>query len=115
MRGFFLNQEDIAFKKYILDISCNGKTFFKKEDLPMLNQYVFTELNKLEEDKLVLWNQRGVLLTELGNHLARLFDIIPKDGFMDVSTFSSFSCSPLYIFVRVFNIHRNRIVVSLNG
>ena len=49
----------------------NGKTFFKKEDLPMLNQYVFTELNKLEEDKLVLWNQRGVLLTELGNHFVR--------------------------------------------
>jgi len=71
MRGFFLNQEDIAFKKYILDSSCNGKTFFKKEDLPMLNQYVFTELNKLEEDKLVLWNQRGLQLTELGNHFVR--------------------------------------------
>jgi len=71
MRGVFLSDEDISFKKYILDISCNGKASFKKEDLLMLNQYVFAELNKLEEDKLLLWNQRGLQLTELGNHFVR--------------------------------------------
>ncbi len=70
-RGFFLNAEDVAFKKYILDISCKGKAAFKKEDLPMLNQYVFAELNKLEEDKLVEWNERGVRLTALGHHFTR--------------------------------------------
>ena len=70
-RGFFLSEEDVAFKKYILDISCKGKTSFKKDDLPMLNQYVFSELNKLEEDKLVEWNQKGVQLTTLGNHFIR--------------------------------------------
>lgn len=70
-RGFFLSEEDVAFKKYILDISCKGKTFFKKEDLPMLNQYTFTELNKLEEDRLVEWNEKGVQVTSLGAHFIR--------------------------------------------
>lgn len=78
-RGFFLSDEDIAFKKYILDISCKGKTTFKKEDLPQLNQYVFSELNKLEEDKLVEWHERGAQVTALGNHfirnICRAFDL----------------------------------------
>lgn len=71
VRGFFLNEEDVAFKDYILDISCKGKASFKKEDLPMLNQYVFAELNKLEEDKLVLWNEKGMQVTDLGSHFIR--------------------------------------------
>lgn len=70
-RGFFLSDEDVAFKKYILDISCKGKTFFKKEDLPMLNQYTFTELNKLEDDRLVEWNEKGVQVTALGTNFIR--------------------------------------------
>lgn len=70
-RGFFLSHEDIAFKKYILDVSCKSQTFFAKEDLPLLNQYVFGELNKLEEDKLLEWNERGVKVTSLGNHFIR--------------------------------------------
>ena len=28
-KGCFLNQEDETFKKYILDISCNGETKFQ--------------------------------------------------------------------------------------
>lgn len=78
-RGFFLSEEDVAFKKYILDISCKGKAVFRKEDLPLLNQYVFGELNTLEEDKLVEWNQKGVQVTALGNHfirnICRAFDL----------------------------------------
>lgn len=78
-RGCFLNEEDVAFKKYILDISCRGKTVFTKQDLPLLNQYVFVELNKLEEDGLLQWNERGVQVTALGNHfirnICRAFDL----------------------------------------
>src|SRR6185369_4133747 len=32
-RGYFLNNEDVAFRKYILDISCKGCTTFKPADL----------------------------------------------------------------------------------
>lgn len=70
-RGFFLNDEDVAFKKYILDIACKGKARFKKDDLPLLNMYVFPELQLLEEDGLLNWNEKEIQLTELGNHFIR--------------------------------------------
>jgi oxygen-independent coproporphyrinogen-3 oxidase len=70
-RGFFLNEEDVVFKKYILDIACKGKTQFKKEDLPLLNMYVFPELQFLEEDGLLHWNEKEIQLTGLGCHFIR--------------------------------------------
>lgn len=78
-RGFFLNEEDVSFKKYILDISCRGKAKFKKEDLPLLNEFSFNELQKLREDKLITWNYEGVEITQLGAHfirnICRAFDL----------------------------------------
>jgi oxygen-independent coproporphyrinogen-3 oxidase len=78
-RGFFLNEEDVAFKKYILDISCRGKAKFRKEDLPLLNEFSFNELQKLREDKLITWNYEGVEITPLGAHfirnICRAFDL----------------------------------------
>jgi len=78
-RGYFLSEEDIAFKQYILDISCKGKTNFKKEDLPLLKQYSFPELEKLEADQLVKWNEDMAVVTALGDHfirnICRAFDL----------------------------------------
>jgi oxygen-independent coproporphyrinogen-3 oxidase len=78
-RGFFLNKEDTAFKKYILDISCRGTAKFRKEDLPLLNEFSFPELQKLREDKLITWNFEGVEVTPLGAHfirnICRAFDL----------------------------------------
>jgi oxygen-independent coproporphyrinogen-3 oxidase len=78
-RGFFLNEEDVAFKKYILDISCRGKAKFRKDDLPLLNEFSFNELQKLREDKLITWNYEGVEITQLGAHfirnICRAFDL----------------------------------------
>lgn len=78
-RGYFLTEEDVAFKQYILDISCKGKTFFKKEHLALLRKYSFAELEKLEADKLLQWNEEGVTITALGNsfirNICRAFDL----------------------------------------
>ena len=70
-RGYFLTREDVDFKKYILDISCKGKTNFKKEHLSLLKEYSFPELEKLEEDQLVQWSEEGVTVTTLGTHFIR--------------------------------------------
>ena len=70
-RGYLLNDEDVAFKKYILDVSCRGKTNFKKEHLSLLEKYSFPELEKLEEDALVTWSNEGLKVTELGSHFIR--------------------------------------------
>jgi oxygen-independent coproporphyrinogen-3 oxidase len=70
-RGYFLNEEDVAFKKYILDISCRGKTTFKDQHLPTLEKYTFPELEKLESDALIKWDNKGVTVTDLGTHFIR--------------------------------------------
>jgi oxygen-independent coproporphyrinogen-3 oxidase len=78
-RGYFLTEEDVAFKQYILDISCKGKIYFKKEHLALLRKYSFAELEKLEADKLLHWNEEGVTITALGNsfirNICRAFDL----------------------------------------
>ena len=78
-RGYFLTEEDVAFKQYILDISCKGKTIFNKEHLALLKKYSFAELEKLEADKLLQWNEDGVTVTAMGNsfirNICRAFDL----------------------------------------
>ena len=71
MRGYFLSEEDVAFRKYILDVSCKGKTSFKKEHLSLLKKYSFPELEKLEADALINWNEKGLNVTDLGGHFIR--------------------------------------------
>ena len=70
-RGYFLDEEDMTFRKYILNISCEGKTKFNPEHLGILKQYSFPELKKLEKDKLIEWNETGLTATPLGSHFIR--------------------------------------------
>ena len=70
-RGHFLNEEDVAFRKYILNISCQGKTKFDHSHLEILRQITFPELKKLENDKLIEWNEQGLIVTTLGLHFIR--------------------------------------------
>jgi oxygen-independent coproporphyrinogen III oxidase len=78
-KGYFLNKQDEAFRKYILDISCNGKTQFKEEDNEALQFYTFPELRKLELDGLVRLNSDSVEVTGLGKNfirnICRAFDL----------------------------------------
>jgi oxygen-independent coproporphyrinogen-3 oxidase len=70
-KGYFLTEEDVAFKQYILDISCQGKTTFKSGHKVLLEQFSFPELKKLESDKLVEWDEKGIVVTTLGRNFIR--------------------------------------------
>lgn len=71
VKGYFLTEEDVDFKRYILNISCNGRTTFHTKHLPLLREFTFPELEKLAADGLVQWNQTGLMVTELGKHFIR--------------------------------------------
>ena len=70
-KGYFMTDEDISFREYILDISCRNETQFKKEDLPLLETISFPELDKLESDKLITRDSGKLFLTETGKHFLR--------------------------------------------
>ncbi len=70
-KGYFLNEEDLHFKRYILDISCKGRTLFNEDDLPLLKQYSFPQLESLEGDGLICYNETGVVVTSTGQHFIR--------------------------------------------
>lgn len=78
-KGYFLNDEDTAFRNYILNISCLGYTLLDPQDLCMLKRFTFPELEKLAEDKLIEWNTHEVKVTPLGRHfirnICRAFDL----------------------------------------
>ncbi len=78
-KGYFLTEEDIAFKKYILDVSCQGKTRFQLKHIDLLKQFSFPELDKLKADGLVEWDLMGLQVTPLGRHfirnICRAFDL----------------------------------------
>lgn len=78
-RGYFLDEEDIAFRKYILNVSCKNATVFNPKDLPLLQEYSFPELAQLESDNLVEWNQKEMIVTSTGRHfirnICRAFDL----------------------------------------
>ena len=71
-KGYFLDEEDLSFKQYILDISCKGKTNFKKEDLPTLQEFSFPILEELAADGLITWNEEGLSLFAKGHHFIRI-------------------------------------------
>lgn len=78
-KGYFLTREDLTFRQYILDISCKGYTSFNRDDLDILKEYSFPELRKLEEDKLLTWNENELAVTEPGRffirNICRAFDL----------------------------------------
>jgi len=71
VKGYFLNEEDISFRKYILDISCTGKTIFQNKHLGLLKEYSFPKLAELAEDGLIKWDEQGLITTETGRHFVR--------------------------------------------
>ena len=78
-KGYFLNHQDEQFKKYILDISCQGRTYFQDEYREALEMFSFPQLKKLELDGLVELNDRYVQVTGLGKsfirNICRAFDL----------------------------------------
>ncbi|TCJ19632.1 oxygen-independent coproporphyrinogen III oxidase [Flaviaesturariibacter flavus] len=70
-KGYFLNEEDRVFRKYILDIACRGAARFRSDDAALLRQYSFPLLQPLSEDGLLLWNEQGLQLTGPGYQFLR--------------------------------------------
>jgi oxygen-independent coproporphyrinogen-3 oxidase len=58
-------------RQYILDIACQGRTYFNENDLAILQEYTFGELEDLAKDGLLHFGQHGVELTKLGKHFTR--------------------------------------------
>ena len=70
-RGYFLTEEDIAFKNYILDIICRGQTSFHTSHLPLLKQYSFPLLEKMAEDGLCYFTEESLTVTPEGFNFVR--------------------------------------------
>jgi oxygen-independent coproporphyrinogen-3 oxidase len=70
-KGYLLSEEDLAFRKYILDISCRATTTFQEEHLPLLREYTFPKLKALADDGLLIWSEGGMELTPQGHYFIR--------------------------------------------
>ena len=70
-KGYFLSAEDRRFGRYILDISCRGKTTFRDEDMDVINEYPMPQLLKLEADGLIELTAQGVSVTVTGRNFIR--------------------------------------------
>jgi oxygen-independent coproporphyrinogen-3 oxidase len=70
-KGYFLTKTDQKMRQYILDIACQGRTYFNENDLAILQEYTFGELEDLAKDGLLHFGQHGVELTKLGKHFTR--------------------------------------------
>lgn len=71
VKEYFLNDEDLAFRKYILDLSCHGKTTLDPQHMDVLGSYTIPELEKLEIDGLVERNGYEIEITNLGRNFIR--------------------------------------------
>jgi oxygen-independent coproporphyrinogen-3 oxidase len=93
-KGYFLHNEDVAFRQYILDISCRGYTKFNPAHLTILKEHTIPELKDLEKDGLVMLSEEDVQVTALGRHFLRnvckAFDLhlLRKEALDDSPVFS---------------------------
>ena len=71
VKGYILSDEDLVFRKYILDVACKGEVYFRPADLELLREYTFPILTELAEDGLLLWNEKGLVLTTQGRYFIR--------------------------------------------
>jgi len=78
-KGYFLTKEDELFRRYILDISCRGTTWFTPVYHHLLETYTFPELARLQADGLVEFDTHQVTVTETGRNflrnICRAFDL----------------------------------------
>lgn len=70
-KGYILNNTDLTFKQYILNIACHGAALFNAQDLPLLEEHTFPKLTELQKDGLIEWNYSGLKLTPQGHYFIR--------------------------------------------
>ncbi|MDB5191003.1 MAG: hemN [Segetibacter sp.] len=70
-KGFILSEEDLLFRRHILNISCRGYTKFNDTELATLRQCSFPFLKGLQEDGLVQFNEDDCTVTAVGHYFIR--------------------------------------------
>lgn len=70
-KGYFLDEEDVDFRIYIQEISCQGKTSFCPTHLALLEEYSFPQLEELQKDGLIKFDENGLEVTEPGRNFIR--------------------------------------------
>jgi len=70
-KGYILTDEDIDFRRYIRDISCEGKTKFNNRNMGLLEQFTFPKLKLMESDRLIYWDEEGLEVTRTGRNFLR--------------------------------------------
>lgn len=63
-RGINVSDEDILYRKHILNIACKGKTDWKDEI--EITSFMENQLNDLQKDGLISWNDTQLEVTNLG-------------------------------------------------
>ena len=86
-RGYFLNNEDIAFRQYIKDISCKGATVFQSDHLPIMEEFCFPQIEQLAADGLLEYDKNQLKLKGEGHYFIRnicsAFDLyLQRDHFL---------------------------------
>jgi oxygen-independent coproporphyrinogen III oxidase len=71
-KGFFLNEIDLAFKQYILDISCRGRTKLQSIHQNVLDEFTIPMLKQMEMDGLLSIQGDEVIVTALGKQFIRI-------------------------------------------
>lgn len=71
IRGYKLSDEDIVFRRSILDISCKGETVFQPEQKAILEEWTFPVLDQLVKDGLIVYNSNKLHVTEQGHYFIR--------------------------------------------
>lgn len=78
-KGYFLNDEDVSFRNYILNVVCNNATTFEQHDIALLEEYSFPLLHDLKMDGLVEFDYNGMNVTPAGRNflrnIASVFDL----------------------------------------
>jgi oxygen-independent coproporphyrinogen-3 oxidase len=72
VKGYFLDETDQAFKHYILDISCKGKTRLKSNHKEILDAYSLPMLREMETDKLLTIRDDLVVVSPQGKQFIRV-------------------------------------------
>ncbi|MBS1666268.1 MAG: oxygen-independent coproporphyrinogen III oxidase [Bacteroidetes bacterium] len=70
-KGYFLSEEDLVFRKHILDMSCRGETFFNPVYKKQIESLSIPELQKLSDDGLVEFDDFHAKLTVQGRNFIR--------------------------------------------
>ncbi|WP_246186061.1 radical SAM protein [Phnomibacter ginsenosidimutans] len=78
-KGYELSEEDVLFRKYILDVCCKGKVEFDTAFSDVLEEHCKPALQALLADDLIEWQPNGITITATGRNfirnIARCFDV----------------------------------------